>query len=64
MHQAHGGAGHVDGHIAAADDDHALAQLDLESEIDVDQKVDAVVDAGQMRAGDVQFAALVEPGGQ
>ena len=64
LHQPHRRARHVDGHVAAADHHHALAQFDLEAQIDVDQKIDAVVDAGQVRAGNIQFAALVEPGGQ
>ena len=64
LHQAHGGARHVDGHVAAADDHDALAQFDLEAQVDVDEEIDAVVNARQVRAGNVQLTALVEPGGQ
>ena len=64
MHQANSGARHIDGHVAAANNHYALAQFDLKSEIDVDEKIDAVVDARQVRAGNVQFAALVKAGGQ
>src|SRR5579863_3936252 len=64
MHQAHRGAGDIDRNVPASDNNHALAELDLETKIDVDQKVDAVIDAGQMGAGNVEFAPLIESRGQ
>jgi hypothetical protein len=64
MHQAHSGARHVDGHVAAAHHNNPLAQFNLESKVDVDQEVDAVVDPRKVRSRDVQFAAFVEASGQ
>ena len=64
MHQSNGGARNIDGHVAAAYHHNPFAQFDLESQVHVDQKVDAVVDARQMRAWNVQFAALVQTRGK
>ena len=59
MHKADSCAGYIDGHVATTHNNHPLAQFDLESEIDVDQEVDAVIDACQVRPGNVEFTAFV-----
>ena len=53
VHQAHGGARDIDGHVAATDHDDPLAEFDFVTQIGIDQEIDAVKDAGQMRAGNV-----------
>ncbi len=64
VHQTNGCPGNIDGHVAAAHHNHTLAQFNLKSEVDVDQKVDAVVDTLKMSSRNVEFASLVEPGGK
>ena len=46
-------ARHVEGHVAAADHDHARADLDRLAEVRELQELEAVDDAGQVRARDV-----------
>ena len=52
-------AGHVHGHVAAADDDDLLADGELVAEVHVEQKVDALVDAVEIDAGNSQIAAAM-----
>ena len=64
MHQSHRGARHIDGHVAAAHHNDPLAQFDFVAQVGVDQEIDAVVDPRQVRARNIQLAALVEAGGK
>ena len=51
QHLAGGGARHVHGHVAAADDDHFLADGEPVAEIHVEQEIDALVNAVEIDAG-------------
>src|ERR1035437_7971596 len=64
MHEADGRARHINGYVTAAHHNHALPKFNLKSEIDVNEKIDAVVNACQVRSRNVQLAAFVEPGGE
>ncbi len=59
QHFARSGASHVHGHIAAADDQHFLPDGELVAEIDVEQKIDALVHAIEVHAGNGEVAAAM-----
>ena len=54
-----GGAGDVHGDVAAADDEDFFADGEAEAEVDVEEEVDAFVDAIEVYAGDGEVAAAV-----
>ncbi len=58
-HFAGRGASHVHGDVAAADHDYFLADGELVAEIHVEQKVDALVDAVEIDAGNGEIAAAM-----
>ena len=60
---ARGRAGHVHGHVAAADHDHFLADGEFVAEVDVEQKVDAFVHAIEIDTGDAEIAAAMRSHG-
>ena len=49
-HLARCGAGHIHGHVAAADHKDLLADGELVAEIHIEQKIDALVDAVEIDA--------------
>jgi hypothetical protein len=63
QHFAGRGAGHVHGHVAAADHQDLFSDGEAVAEIDVEQKVDALVNAVQVYAGDGEIAAAVRAHG-
>jgi hypothetical protein len=59
QHFAGRGPGHIHGHVAAADDENLLADGEPVAEIHIEQKIDALVDAVQIHAGNGEVAAAV-----
>ncbi len=59
-----GGQGHVDGHVAAADDDDLLSDLGLVAQGRFAQEVHALEHAFDIFAFDAQPAAIMEADGQ
>ncbi len=60
MAEAGGRARHIHRDVAAADDDDALAQIEVvAAEVDVDQEIDRAQHAVELFAFDVEFAAGV-----
>ena len=62
--QTHGRAAGVEGHVAAADDDHVLAHVDGRAEGGVAQQIDRREDALGVVAGDRQRAAALQADAQ
>ena len=64
MAEAGGGARHIHRHVAAADDQHALAQVEVvAAEVDVDQEIHRAQHAIELLAFDVELAAPVRADG-
>ena len=57
--QPHGRAGHIDGHIAAADDGDFLADIGLAGEVDLPQEFNTLAHPDRFLAGDTQFDAFM-----
>ena len=62
-HLARGGPSHVHGDVAAADDHYFLADRELVPEVDVEQEIDALVDAIEIDAGNAEVAAAMRADG-
>jgi hypothetical protein len=62
--QPNGRAGHVDGHIAAADDGHVFAHRRTAGQVDFPQEIDALADTPGLFPGNAQGDALVGAQGQ
>ena len=58
--QTQGRARHVDGRVAAADDDHIARELLELAGIDFTQEVETALDAGEILAGDVELRRLLQ----
>ena len=58
-HLAGCGAGHIHGHVAAADDQNLFADGEPVAEIYIEQKIDALIDAVEIHAWNRQVAAAV-----
>ena len=59
QHLAGRGPGHIHGYVAAADDENLLADGEGVAEIHIEQKVDALVDAVEIDAGNGEIAAAM-----
>jgi len=53
------GAGHIEGHVAAADNDHALSEQHGFTQSDVPQELDSAIHVLRFNARDVELARLL-----